>query len=262
MSTIPSPSSRTLDRSKQTLRIALPAPELQLDQNEEWLLVEMKGKWCEVRFHDYPEMFSIPGLYDKVIYEIMGCKSPEVVGHLLERELREEGVDPETLTVLDLGAGPGQMAEVLADFGVKNQVGLDLIPEAKEAAERDRPGLYIDYAVTDITDPTPQGERVLSKHTFNCLTCVAALGYGDIPPEAFAAAFNRIEDGGWIAFTIKSDFVKDADHGFAKLINDAINDGTMEILKQEEYQHRVNTTQDPLLYTAFIGRKTREMPVG
>ena len=39
------------------------------------------------------------------------------------------------------------------------------------------------------------------------MTTVAALGFGDIPPDAFAAAFNLVEDGGHVAFTIKEDFI-------------------------------------------------------
>jgi hypothetical protein len=37
------------------------------------------------------------------------------------------------------------------------------------------------------------------------MTSVAALGFGDIPPEVFESAFELVEDGGWAAFTIKED---------------------------------------------------------
>ena len=38
--------------------------------------------------------------------------------------------------------------------------------------------------------------EALEAQHFNCLTMIAALGFGDIPPEAFTVAYNFIEDGG------------------------------------------------------------------
>ena len=43
------------------------------------------------------------------------------------------------------------------------------------------------------------------------MTSVAALGFGDVPPEVFTAAFDLVEDGGWVAFTIKEDFLDGGD---------------------------------------------------
>ena len=42
---------------------------------------------------------------------------------------------------------------------------------------------------------------------------VAALGYGDIPPQAFAEAFNLISDHGWVAFNIKDRFLQEEKSG-------------------------------------------------
>ena len=50
------------------------------------------------------------------------------------------------------------------------------------------------------------------------LICVAALGFGDIPPEAFMAAFEQVTEGGWVAFCIKDEFISEEDRsGFSKL---------------------------------------------
>ena len=158
-----------------------------------------------IRFHDYHEIFKIPGLYEQLFYEELKCDSPRTIAGLIG-----EQVDNDTaadLRVLDVGAGNGMVGEELDRMGAKHIVGVDIIEEAAEAAERDRPGIYDDYFVVDLTDIPADDQRALEEHRFNCLTTVAALGFGDIPPEAFAAAYNLVEDGGLIAFNIKERFV-------------------------------------------------------
>jgi hypothetical protein len=61
---------------KGRLLVALPEPNLSEPQDAEWCVVQVEGKWRRVRFHDYAELFSIPGLYEKVIYEIFGVRFP------------------------------------------------------------------------------------------------------------------------------------------------------------------------------------------
>ena len=146
--------------------------------------------------------------------------------------------------------------ERLTDMGVECVVGADIIEAAAEAAERDRPGVYAKYHVVDITRMDEDERRELSRYDFNCLTCVAALGFGDIPPEAFANAFNLIESGGWAAFNIKSSYLdQDDNSGFARLIRSMMSDNTLEVRKTEQYQHRVGTNRKPIEYTAIVGKK-------
>src|SRR3954451_2017553 len=123
------------------------------DQDEEWCEVEVDGETRRLRFHDYSDIYSIPGLYERLIYERLGCQSPRVIAGLLRDELESRDQDPADLRVLDLGAGNGIVAEELSDVGVDHFVGVDIIPEAATAAERDRPGLYDEYVVADLLDP-------------------------------------------------------------------------------------------------------------
>ena len=103
------------------------------------------------------------------------------------------------LRVLDLGAGNGMMGEVLKRNGVARLVGADIIPEARDAAYRDRPTVYDDYYVADLMNLDADTLEQLREWRFDCLTCVAALGFGDIPPRAFFNAMklsaNRWLDG-------------------------------------------------------------------
>ena len=84
-----------------------------------------------------------------------GCSAsrPTVVSELLAEAVTEAGEDPAALPVLDLGAGNGMVGEALRDRGFEEIVGVDIIPEAGEAVERDRPGVYAEYHVCDMLDP-------------------------------------------------------------------------------------------------------------
>ena len=152
------------------------------------------------------------------------------------------------------------VGEELADMGVEFVVGADITEAAAEATQRDRPGIYEHYHVVDMTQLQPSDRRKLAGYGFNCLTCVAALGFGDIPTKAFANAFNLIEPGGWIAFNIKSSFLgKDDNHGFSHLIQSALADKTLDVCKTQHYRHRVGTDRQPIEYVAIVGNKRRDI---
>jgi predicted TPR repeat methyltransferase len=232
-----------------------------MTQDAEWCVVRVDDGWRQIRFHDYAELYSVPGLYEKVIYDILRCDSPHVVRNLLETELSSDSyASAEDLRVLDLGAGNGMVGEELADMGADSIVGVDIIEEAAEATERDRPGLYDNYHVVDMTALNEGERRELASYCFNALTCVAALGFGDIPAPAFVAAFNLVKPGGWIAFNIKEDFLTNGDpSGFSGLIRAMVDDGTLELRRRQRYQHRLATDRHPLHYVAIVGVKHRDV---
>jgi SAM-dependent methyltransferase len=241
--------------------IALPPEIVTVSQDREWCVVRVNGDWKRIRFHDYAELYEIPGLYEMIFYDVLQCSSPATVGGMLKSYLGEAGVAPRDLRVLDLGAGNGMVGEELAGFGVGHIVGVDIIAAAAMATQRDREGIYERYLVLDMTDASRIESSRLSEHEFNCLTCVAALGFGDIPPAAFANAYNLIEPGGPIAFNIKSDFLQPGESGgFADLIQRMIQGGLLEIRARRQYSHRLSTSGEPLQYTALVGVKERDLP--
>ncbi len=257
------PYTSHLHEAIQSLEVALPVLDSGMDQDEEWIVVNTECGWQKIRLHDYGDVYVVPGLYEKWVYDLFQCRSPQKVADLLLPAIQEAGQAPEDLTVLDLGAGNGYVADVLRGRGIERFVGIDIFEQAAAAAQRDRPGLYNDYVVGDLTDLPADQESLLAQHSFNCLTCVAALGFGDIPPSVFAAAFNRIENGGWAAFTIKSDFMsKDDRSGFSRLIRRMLSDGAMDGDVHEPFVHRVSTDGNELVYEALIGRKRRDIPGG
>ncbi len=243
------------------VRVALPDPARSYAQDAEWFVVDTGDGWREIRFHDYALIYDIPGLYERLFYEILQCQSPPTVCRLLRAELDRAGVDPATLRVLDLGAGNGIMAEELRNAGVGYVVGVDLLPAAEQAARRDRPEVYAAYHVMDMSDLTDAEHEQLAGHRFNALACVAALGFGDIPPGVFREAFNLVADGGWVAFTIKDGFLSDADtSGFSALVKTLVEGGHLDLCASTTYQHRIATTGDPLSYRAVVGRKLSPAP--
>jgi SAM-dependent methyltransferase len=240
-----------------SFQISFPTTNAGADQDAEMCEVVVDGSRQRIRFHDYDRIYRIPGLYEQLFYEELDCRSPDVVCGLLDEQLKEGGHDPADLTVLDLGAGNGMVGECLAKIGCGTIVGVDIIPEAAEATERDRPGAYREYVVGDLTDPSPEVREALGKYRFGVMTTVAALGFGDIPPQAFAYAFDLLVPDGWLSFCIKEDFLADREPtGFSKLIRDLIDAGSLDVFAQRRYRHRLSAQGDPLHYIAMVGRKT------
>lgn len=250
------PSSQT---PAQDLQVRLPTPSGDgPDQDAEWCeVITEEGEPRRLRFHDYAEIFSIPGLYERLFADELECTSPETVCSLLDGVLGDRGQDPEHLTVLDVGAGNGMVGEELAELGAGTIVGVDILPEAAEAAARDRPEVYDDYHVVDLTNPDPADHEALSERNFNCLTTVAALGFGDIPPEAFRQAFDYLDTGGLLAFTIKERFTqRHADEsGFSRLLRELHAQERVETLVEHRYRHRYSAGGDPLHYIAYVAEK-------
>jgi SAM-dependent methyltransferase len=248
------------NRTPLEIEVEFPGDEL-LEQDHEWCRVTVGGRTRDIRFHDYDEIYAIPGLYEFLFYERLKCCSPEVVCGLLEEELETEDVDPAELRVLDLGAGNGMVGEELAEIGAGSIVGIDLLPEAAAAAERDRPGVYDAYHVCDLTELSDGFRERLRAREFNSLVTVAALGFGDIPPLAFAEAFNLVADGGLVAFNIKEHFLDDGEPtGFSKLIGRVLETGIIEQRAEKIYCHRLATNGDELNYVAIVGVKTSDIP--
>lgn len=235
--------------------------ETETDQDEEWCEVVADNKTRRIRFHDYDQVFQIPGLYEKLFYDTLECCSPSYVVNLLESVADEWESDLKSFKVLDVGAGNGMVGDELRHHGVRKVVGIDIIKEAKQATLRDRPGVYDDYCISDLTALSKNDENKLREHKLNCMTTVAALGYGDIPPLAFLQALDLISTPAWLAFNIKEDFLHERDQsGFSRLIRQLIQEDHILPLCYRRYRHRLSIAGDPLFYVAMIAKKTKPVP--
>lgn len=236
-------------------------PPNQLAQNEAYFILNENNNDIRLRFHDYGELFSRPGLYEQLFYDRLKCVSPTTVARLMEDVLTAFNSSLSELRVLDVGAGNGMVGEVLMERGVSRLVGIDIAPEARDAMLRDRPGVYDEYYVGDLTNLPEQVRQELKAWAFDCMCCVAALGFGDIPADAFVAAFNLVADQGWVAFNIKETFLDAQDEtGFSALIKTMIFSQYVDIYHMQRYRHRLSIDGKPLYYYAIVARKLRAYP--
>lgn len=242
-----------------TYQVRFPHGEL-VPQDEEWCEVLLDDRWQRFRFHDYDAIYSVPGLYERIFYRALKCNSPRRVVGMLDGVLTDNGVSPSKLRVLDVGAGNGMVGSCLREMGVSRAVGVDIIPEAAAAAERDRPGVYDAYHIVDLTELAAMTDCGLACERFNLIITVAALGFGDIPPLAFARALSLAEPGAWVAFNIKQTFLdRQDDSGFARLIRRLIDDGTLRQHAMRRYLHRMSASGERLFYVAMVVQKTRDL---
>ena len=243
-------------------RIQFPKPEAhQLKQDEVYFYLQDGSGQRKIRFHDYNEIYKIPGLYEQVFYDRLQCVSPIKVSLILQSAIKQSSENFSELRVLDLGAGNGMMGEELKNFGVSRLIGVDIIQEAYDATIRDRPGLYDAYYIEDFCQLSEEKREELLLWNLDCMVTVAALGFGDIPTKAFIEAFNIIESQGWVAFNIKETFFDASDDtGFSRMIRELIFSEYLDIYHIERYRHRNSIEGEPLFYFAIAGKKNADVP--
>ena len=247
---------------RKRYRIQFPRTETHdIDQDEISFYLIENGHKKQVRFHDYDTIYQCPGLYEQLFYDRLKCNSPQKVVEILKHAVAASEHNFTELRVLDFGAGNGIVGEVLKEQGVARLIGADIIPEARDSTYRDRPGVYDAYYVADFTSLHGEVSEELSDWSINCLTTVAALGFGDIPPSAFFQAMQFVQPGGWIAFNIKETFLDNSDEsGFSRLIRELIFSEYLDIHHLERYRHRLSMEGVPLYYFALVVQKTAELP--
>ncbi|MEZ4220634.1 MAG: methyltransferase domain-containing protein [Polyangiaceae bacterium] len=242
-------------------RVRLPPARTDVPQHEEWCEVKEGDEWQRIRFHDYASIFERPGLYEHLFYDRLECNSPRRVVQLLREVLAEPGSLRDPLRAIDLGAGNGIVAKELRRAGADAVIGIDIIPEAKSAAERDRPEVYTRYLVADLCTPTPQVESTIRDLRPNALVCVAALGFGDIPPLAYFNSLAFVPKGGVLAFNIKEEFLDQRyAHGFSELVRRMLEAKVIRLEASRRYCHRLSVAGEPLFYHAMVATKLDDVP--
>ncbi|MBC2711571.1 MAG: class I SAM-dependent methyltransferase [Desulfosarcina sp.] len=241
------------------LQIEYPGRECMLDQDEEWFHLVTEDGQERIRVHEYDRVYDVPGLYEEVVYNKLQCDSPQVITGLLKETIERHGESDTSLRVLDFGAGNGIVGECLQEaVDTETIVGIDIIDEAKKAVKRDRPEIYDDYYVMDLSQPDGKDKQMLDRWNFNALVTVASLGFGDIPTQAFVNAFNIIENNSWVAFNIKDRFLNDKDDtGYNEMLQKMIGQ-SLNVYRKHHYCHRLSMAGEPLYYYAIVGRKEND----
>jgi SAM-dependent methyltransferase len=158
------------------------------------------GRTERLRLHDYERVYAVPGLYEEVVQRRLGCRGPDHMADLLAAAATGIGRPPRSLRVLDAGAGNGVSGAALAARGMTPVVGLDILPAARAAALRDRPGLYGAYLAADLCALSAADERIIRAAAPDTLACVGSVGGGHLPPAAVAAALELIAPQALVAY--------------------------------------------------------------
>jgi len=213
-------------------------------------VVHADGRRERMRLHEYARVYSIPGLYDEIVYDRLRCGSTGA----LARMLLDAAGDPATLRVFDLGAGNGAIADHLVPAGATVALGSDNLPEARDAALRDRPGAYGDYLVGELDDLPAPGELV-ARYGLNAMTCAGALGMGHIPATSFGALWAAFPPGAHFAASVHEDLAGEGESDFGDWLAEEERAGTTQVVARERIFHRETMAGDPIHYVAIVGRR-------
>jgi len=222
------------------------------DQAAELLVVRFAdGREERMRLHEYDRVYAIPGLYEEVVQRRLECLSPRVLADAL---LAHAGLAPEDLRVFDLAAGNGVTGEELAARGVAELVGSDNIPEARDAAERDRPGLYSTYVVGDI-DETPELRELVRSHSLNALVCAGALGLGHISAASFDRLWSEFPAGSLFSASVEESLAEPGGSDFGDYLAELDSGDEAEVLRRERFRHRSLMGGGEVHYVAVVARR-------
>jgi hypothetical protein len=206
-----------------------------------------------VHLHDYTRLYEVPGLYEHIVQELLECRSPQVAVAGLAQALSRLGLDPADLTLLDLGAGTGLVGELVDKLGVGAVIGLDVLPAARDACLRDRPGSYRDYIIGDLADPPPELLARLRNHRPNGLISAGAFGGTHAAATTLLTALALLPAGAPVVFTIDERWMRtDGTAGFRTPVSELLASGELELIEKAQFRHRLTTTGKPILYELLI----------
>jgi hypothetical protein len=196
------------------------------------------GRCEQLRLHEYERLYALPGVYEQIVQERLGCGSPAKIASLLAGAVDDAGWAKADVRVIDMAAGNGISGEALAAEGLHPVFGTDIVPAAREAALRDRPHLYDEYLTLDLLALTAEQARRLRSLRGNALTCVAPVGEdaSQVPPGAFLEAVGALTDDALVAY------MHDPNHGVDDLITPALWRERLGVeateMARERYLHR------------------------
>lgn len=215
-------------------------------QDEEAMTVTWDdGRSERMRLHDYERVYAIPGLYEEVVHHRLACLGPAVLADAL---VKAAGPAPR---VFDLGAGNGVVGSELRGRGVEVLVGSDNIAAARDAAQRDRPGLYAEYLVGEVEELDPVA--LVERHDLNALVCAGALGLGHITAQQFDVLWAAFPAGAVFAASAHEDLARPGGSDFGDWL--ANPPAGTQLVGRERFRHRLTMAGDELFYHAVVARK-------
>lgn len=225
---------------------------------EEWVEYGPPAARQRLRFHDYAAIYAVPGLYERIFQDTLGMRSTAEVVRLYGEVLERCGLDPSAQRVVDFGAGNGLGGIALRELGVGLLVGVDLEPIARDAAERDHPGVYDGYLIGDVGAWSDRELGELAAHEPTAVLALSAVGLGHVPRPTLERVMSLLGSGGLYAFAVAPALLPDSDDeagrasGYPAFLAELAR--STEQLARSEYVHRrrADGSDDPAV--ALVGR--------
>jgi hypothetical protein len=217
------------------------------------------GRTEQLRLHEYDRLYALPGVYEQIVTDRLGCRSPWVIAGMLSGAADRLGWARPHLRVLDLAAGNGVSGEALAAEGLTAALGTDIEPAAREAALRDRPGLYDEYLTLDLLALTDGQRAAIERARADALCCVAPVGDagGQLPAAALAAAVRLLAPDALIAYMHDPQSGAGYDD-VAREWTGALGSGVRaEELERRRYVHRRTVNGAPYEMDGVVWRTAR-----
>lgn len=225
-----------------------------ISPDERWFEFGLPGRRQVIGFHDYARIYAEPGLYERVFIQELGMRSTFEVVRLFGGALARLGLDPSAQRVLDVGAGNGIGGEALRALGIGSVLAVDLEPVARMAAERDRPGVYEDFVVADLSTDADR----FAGGELTAVVALSAIGPGHVPPDALRRVLGLLEPGGLYAFAVMPALLPgSADEvgrstGYPAYLAELL--ASSKELDRAAYVHRRQADGSPHEAVALVGR--------
>ncbi|EAY30464.1 methyltransferase domain-containing protein [Microscilla marina] len=190
---------------------------------------------------DYASIYSYPKLYSRLYCDLLDYKAYEELSCLL---LKYAAKTHKELNVLDLACGSGLMGKALkenSNVDIKSLVGVDILPEAIDALNRDYPEIYDDtFIVKNVIK-----NKNLTKYDFNCITISG--GANHIELEDLKSYVNLLNENAYIVFNLLTD--KD-DYRRSRILGWLEQE--MSLCESKIYNHRRLMSGDIVKHEAFL----------
>jgi hypothetical protein len=229
------------------------------DTEGEYVALRESGPDADlVHLHDYERLYGVPGLYEHIVQDLLGCRSPQVAVEGLAGALVDLGVDPGEVILFDLGAGTGLVGELARGIGVSRIIGVDALPAARAACLRDRSGIYRDYLVGDLAAGEPRLLADIRRHRPTALISAGAMGGTHAPASALVNALAALPRDSPVVFTIDERWMQtDGPGGYRTAVGQLVDSGELRLMRRCRFQHRLSTTGDPIHYELLVGARGR-----
>jgi len=218
------------------------------------------GRTEELRLHDYQRLYALPGVYEQIVQDRLGCRSPTELAGMLADAADGLGWDRRAMRVLDIAAGNGVSGEALVAAGLHPVLGTDIVASAREAALRDRPGLYDEYLTLDLLALTAEQQAAIAALDASALSCVAPVGAdgSELPPEVLVSAARLLARDALVVY------MHDPNRGVADAMTADVWTGGLgagteaQELTRRRYVHRYTVNGAPFEMVGVVWRLRRD----